>query len=602
MVGRASWRPASRSTRQDSTRRFWSKPRRRPRQPASRRSRCYDHLSGTVLGADRCLDVWSVLGAVATSTSRVRLGPLVVNVTTRHPIHIAVAAATLQSLAGGRLVLGLGAGSSRPSPYAAEMAMFHLVDEPADRRRARVAETIGFLRGLWSGAASFEGNGPLPDTSGVAVPTPMCPMVLGANGPRMAELAGRLADGVNFHSSEPALERLVDIARHAAGVADRQGFEVSVEAPFYVNGSTREARRASSWRRAASVRWRCSGTRPSVYERSRTRAAGCSEASPQSAVARAAWVSSTARSASARRCPAPSSADWAFATSASAVASRAEARSTAACAAACARSAAASSFSRSRRSARWARSASRSWRASVVVAVFPFDAFPFDAFPFDDGRVLLVTAFGRRGGKFEPREERVRSTSSPPKPSRHRLPAVRPGRNCWPPRPAGPAPAGRLAGLGQDFASGLRQAGGRRAQLTDGAPQVLARPALDRRGLCGTAGFGCVQEPLDHLWLIVGDDVEGPVGRRGLAQLGHLGRLLTMAVGLELLDQRVASGDELVWRQGGEVVGVIGAPVDATWGGANEPHIPHALVHGLAVVAGDECRPVATAPSAWPPR
>ena len=76
---------------------------------------CYDHLSGTVLGADRCLDVWSVLGAVAASTSRVRLGPLVVNVTTRHPIHIAVAAATLQSLAGGRLVLGLGAGSSRPS-------------------------------------------------------------------------------------------------------------------------------------------------------------------------------------------------------------------------------------------------------------------------------------------------------------------------------------------------------------------------------------------------------------------------------------------------------------------------------------------------------
>ena len=48
----------------------------------------------------------------------------------------------------------------------------------------------------------------ISDTSGVAVPTPMCPMVVGANGPRMAELAGRLADGVNFHSSEPALEEV----------------------------------------------------------------------------------------------------------------------------------------------------------------------------------------------------------------------------------------------------------------------------------------------------------------------------------------------------------------------------------------------------------
>ncbi len=224
---------------------------------------CYDHLSGTVLGADRCLDVWSVLGAVATSTSRVRLGPLVVNVTTRHPIHIAVAAATLQSLAGGRLVLGLGAGSSRPSPYAAEMAMFHLVDEPADRRRARVAETIGFLRALWSGAASFEGEwARFSDASGVAVPTPMCPMVVGANGPRMAELAGRLADGVNFHSSEPALERLVDIARHAAGAADRQGLEVSVEAPFAREwldpGSPTRQQLAASGVGEVAVQWNAS--------------------------------------------------------------------------------------------------------------------------------------------------------------------------------------------------------------------------------------------------------------------------------------------------------------------------------------------------------
>ena len=143
---------------------------------------CYDHLSGVSLAARSCHHLWSVLGAIGAATSRVGVGSLVANVTTRHAVDIAIAAATLQELTEGRFVLGLGAGASGSDVYAAEMGMFDLVAEPAPRRRERVAETVGFLRALWAGAERFDGRwASFRDVEAVAVPQPVCPVILGAN-------------------------------------------------------------------------------------------------------------------------------------------------------------------------------------------------------------------------------------------------------------------------------------------------------------------------------------------------------------------------------------------------------------------------------------
>ena len=193
---------------------------------------CYDHLSGVSLGGGGSHHVWSVLAALAASTSAVGIGCLVANVTTHPAVDIAIATATLQDLSGGRFVLGLGAGASGPDIFAAEMTMFGLAAEPAPRRRARVVETIAFLRALWRGDEHFAGEwARFEAVRDVAVPSPVPPILVGANGPKMAALAGEHADGVNVHSWEPDLAALVETARLAAARWRRDGFVVTVEAP-----------------------------------------------------------------------------------------------------------------------------------------------------------------------------------------------------------------------------------------------------------------------------------------------------------------------------------------------------------------------------------
>lgn len=187
----------------------------------------YDHVSGVAMGANEVLDPWVCLSALAGATSAITLGPLVLNSIIRHPAHIAVAAATLQQLSGGRLMLGMGAGAGTDS-YGVELGMVGLPRRSSVERREIIGEAIGMVRALWRGDTSFEGrHHRMVDASGFVKPYPHPAIIVGANGPKMAALAGRVADAVNFHWYEPELESLVDIARRAA--ADRP-FQTTVEA------------------------------------------------------------------------------------------------------------------------------------------------------------------------------------------------------------------------------------------------------------------------------------------------------------------------------------------------------------------------------------
>jgi alkanesulfonate monooxygenase SsuD/methylene tetrahydromethanopterin reductase-like flavin-dependent oxidoreductase (luciferase family) len=163
-------------------------------------------------------EAWTVLAALAEVTRRIALGPLVLNVANRHPGVLANMAATLQAVSGGRLLLGIGAGGSRHTPYATEQEAIGSVVEPDAIRAQRVADAIELMRRLWSGHAGF------------LRPEPTPPIIVGGFGPRMAAIAGRHADGFNTQAMHPQLGDLVRVARHAhtASGRDASAFIVTV--------------------------------------------------------------------------------------------------------------------------------------------------------------------------------------------------------------------------------------------------------------------------------------------------------------------------------------------------------------------------------------
>jgi alkanesulfonate monooxygenase SsuD/methylene tetrahydromethanopterin reductase-like flavin-dependent oxidoreductase (luciferase family) len=180
----------------------------------------YDHLAGSVHRAPHVLECWTILSALAATVRNMTIGSLVLNVANRDAGTLAVMAATLQHVSGGRLLLGVGAGGGAATPYAAEqLALGRQL--PGDRaRREAVASTITTLHEVWSGTAGGVG--------GFLRPEPPPPVIVGGFGPKMAELAGRLGDGVNAPAG-PRLPRLLDVAReaHAATGRDPASFLVT---------------------------------------------------------------------------------------------------------------------------------------------------------------------------------------------------------------------------------------------------------------------------------------------------------------------------------------------------------------------------------------
>ncbi|MDQ3935971.1 MAG: LLM class flavin-dependent oxidoreductase [Actinomycetota bacterium] len=158
----------------------------------------------------RFFDTWTLLSYVAGRTERVRLLPDVINLPLRPPRMLAKSAASLDVLSGGRVELGIGAG-----------AFWDGVEAMGGPRRSpkesvdALEEAIPVLREFWAG----ERTGPPP-----AHPIGIW---LGAYGPRMLRLTGRLADGWvpslggKYMSEEdaPRMQAAIDAAAERAGRA-----------------------------------------------------------------------------------------------------------------------------------------------------------------------------------------------------------------------------------------------------------------------------------------------------------------------------------------------------------------------------------------------
>jgi alkanesulfonate monooxygenase SsuD/methylene tetrahydromethanopterin reductase-like flavin-dependent oxidoreductase (luciferase family) len=135
-------------------------------------------------------EAWSLLSAIAASTSRIELGPLVSCMGFRNPAMLAKIAETVDEISGGRLILGIGAGWHEP-----EYVAFGF---PFDHRASRFEEGLTILYGLLKdGHVNFDGKyeraidcelvprGPRPG---------QIPIMIGSTGNRMLQLVARYAD------------------------------------------------------------------------------------------------------------------------------------------------------------------------------------------------------------------------------------------------------------------------------------------------------------------------------------------------------------------------------------------------------------------------
>ncbi|WGL54158.1 LLM class flavin-dependent oxidoreductase [Nocardioides sp. BP30] len=156
----------------------------------------YDHLTHPTAAGGWLADGFATLAAAASVTDRIELGPLVASAMLHSPVSLARRAATVQDVSGGRLILGVGAGSPR-EPLAD-------TGTPVTTREMseRFADLVTGLDAVWGGATAWQGSGrsfeglqtrPLP--AGAARPF----LLLAAHGPRALALTARYADGWNTY-------------------------------------------------------------------------------------------------------------------------------------------------------------------------------------------------------------------------------------------------------------------------------------------------------------------------------------------------------------------------------------------------------------------
>jgi alkanesulfonate monooxygenase SsuD/methylene tetrahydromethanopterin reductase-like flavin-dependent oxidoreductase (luciferase family) len=141
----------------------------------------------------RFLDTWTLISTLVPVTGRIRYFPDVACLPLRLPAMLAKAAASLDVLSGGRVEMGLGSGFF----WEAIEAMGGPRRSPGEAVRS-VEEAIQVMRLVWSEERSVRFDGEMYTLKGLKPgphPAHEIGIWVGAGGPRMLDLIGRLADG-----------------------------------------------------------------------------------------------------------------------------------------------------------------------------------------------------------------------------------------------------------------------------------------------------------------------------------------------------------------------------------------------------------------------
>lgn len=114
--------------------------------------------------AGQIFDPFVYLGLLAAKTERIALGVASIVLPLRHPAHVAKAAASVDVLSAGRLILGVASGD-RPEEYPALNLTY-------DDRGERFQASFEYIRRMWEDAPSFNNMYGSPDDGMDMLPKP----------------------------------------------------------------------------------------------------------------------------------------------------------------------------------------------------------------------------------------------------------------------------------------------------------------------------------------------------------------------------------------------------------------------------------------------
>jgi probable F420-dependent oxidoreductase len=200
--------------------------------PTSGSSTNRSHLARIFDPSTRLLDPLVALAAVAAVTERIELATGIYLVALRHPLAVARMTLTLQDIAGGRLMLGVGSGWLEEE--------FAALGVPFAERRSRFDDALEVLRAAWSGGEIGHTGEHVSFEHVLVTPEPVhVPLIRGGNTEPALRRAARLADGW-FSSGNPTLVDAMRLRSRLAELSREVGRERPL--PVYVRMAGRDRR------------------------------------------------------------------------------------------------------------------------------------------------------------------------------------------------------------------------------------------------------------------------------------------------------------------------------------------------------------------------
>jgi 5,10-methylenetetrahydromethanopterin reductase len=204
-------------------------------------------------------NVYVTLAAAALYTNKITFGTGVTNPWMVNPVITAQAIATLNELAPGRVVLGMGAG---------DKTTLEAVGIDMGKPLAAVRESIEMFRKLTAGEkVAFQGE--VFKAAGAKFnfkSANKIPVYVGAQGPKMLEMAGKIGDGVLINASHPSdIEFAVKMANEGMKQAGKSPSDVDITAytSFSINEDPKKAVKAAT----PVVAFIVAGSPPPVLEK-----------------------------------------------------------------------------------------------------------------------------------------------------------------------------------------------------------------------------------------------------------------------------------------------------------------------------------------------